>query len=82
VSGPAEGLAPVAFVLSGGPGCGAVVELPLVGGDMYLIEFAVPNSPGVKHVWAYEFVNRSVKKGWLLEVRRWVAFRGMTGGSC
>lgn len=68
---------PVAFELSGGPGCGAVMAMPMPANDTVLIEFPAEGAPEVKHVWAYRFANRSTDFGWLLEAVRWVAYRGL-----
>ena len=54
--------------LSGGPGCGALVELEQQIAEVYLLTFPVPNDAVKLEVWSYAFANRCARSGaWVLE---------------
>ena len=74
MSAPAEG--GVLCELSGGPGCGAVLELVLTA-ETHLMTFPIANTRR-REVWEYRFANRCVSCGaWVLEAVRFLAYQGL-----
>ena len=73
MSGQAEG--GVLCELSGGPGCGAVLELVL-SAETHLMTFPIANTK-CRQVWEYRFANRCGRAGaWVLEAGRFLGYQG------
>lgn len=66
--------------LSGGPGCGALVELPQQTAEIYLLDFPVPGRAVMREVWSYEFANRCARSGaWVLVAISRVGYQNFYG---
>lgn len=70
------------FELSGGPGCGALVELRQEAAEMYLLTFPVAGTKQ-REVWSYRFANRCARKtgAWILELNCFIGLQGDNGSN-